>query len=89
MLGKHSVVTDNKPSSWYQEGIPHHACMVLLAGGPATILQFFPIWTKTPWLEHHQAGQEQRLQFLGAQHPNSVWLDDDEDSPQEHSRQHQ
>jgi hypothetical protein len=44
------------------------------AGGP-TILQFFPIWTKTPWLEHpHQAGQEQRIQFVGAQHPHLVCM---------------
>ena len=58
------------------------------AGGP-TILQFFPIWTKTPWLEHHQAGQEQRIQFVGAQQPSSLSLYDGEDSPQQHSRQHQ
>ena len=45
------------------------------SGGP-TILQFFPrIWTNTPWLKHHMmAGQEQKIQFLGAQHPHSAWM---------------
>jgi hypothetical protein len=53
------------------------------AGGP-TILQLFPIWTKIPWLEHHHAGQEQRIQFLGgAQQPSSLSLYDGEDSPQQ------
>ena len=63
------------------------SCMVLLAcwTNHSPVLSTLE---KTPWLEQHQAGQEQRLPFLGAQqHPNSVWLDDGEDSPQEHSRQ--